>query len=146
MWAAQNVSTGRILSHLNVRLMNTQPCVFIVDDDDAVRDGLGMVIETVGLTYQDYENAERFLEGYVPGTPGCLILGSNMTGTNGDELQAKLNRRNIQLPIIFLTSSVDKPTTGSTFKAGAVDYITKPVQITLMIERIRAALQHEIRK
>jgi FixJ family two-component response regulator len=105
--------------------MTNQSCVFIVDDDDAVRDGLGMVLETVGLAYQVFENAERFLEGYVPGTPGCLVLDIIMPGMHGDELQAELIRRNILLPIIFLTSYGDILTSGRCFKEGAVDYMTK---------------------
>jgi FixJ family two-component response regulator len=126
--------------------MINQPCVFIVDDDDAVRDGLGMVLETVGLAYQAFENAERFLEGYVPGTPGCLVLDIIMPGMHGDELQAELIRRNILLPIIFLTSYGDILTSGRSFKAGAVDYMTKPVQIKRLIKCIQAVLQHEIWK
>jgi FixJ family two-component response regulator len=123
--------------------MNIQPCIFIVDDDDAVRDGLALVLETVGLASQTFENAERFLEGYVQGTPGCLVLDINMPGMNGDELQEELNRRNIRLPIIFLTSYGDIPTTVRTIKAGAVDFMTKPVQINLLIERIQIELQRE---
>jgi len=126
--------------------MNTKPCVFIVDDDDAIRDGLGMVLETAGIACQVFENAECFLERYVPGTSGCLVLDIVMPGMHGDELQAELIRRNILLPIIFLTSYGDKPTVNRSFKAGAVDYMTKPVQIKLLIERIQALLQHEIWK
>jgi FixJ family two-component response regulator len=124
--------------------MSAQPCVFIVDDDDAVRDGLAMVIETVGLACQTFDNAECFLETYTPGTPGCLVLDINMPGLRGDELQAELNRRNIRLPIIFLTSYGDIPTSVRTIKAGAVDFLTKPVKIDELIERIQAELQNDI--
>jgi len=124
--------------------MNTQPCVFIVDDDEAVRDGLEMVIETVGLASQTFESAEHFLQDYKPGTPGCLVLDINMPGINGDELQTELIRRNIRLPIIFLTSYGDIPMSVRTIKAGAVDFLTKPVQINLLIERIQTELQREV--
>jgi len=123
-----------------------QPCVFIVDDDGAVRDGLGMVLETAGLACQVFENAERFLENYVPGMPGCLVLDIIMPGMHGDELQAELIRRNILLPIIFLTSYSDIPTADRCFNAGAVDYMTKPVQIQQLIKRIQTVLHHEIWK
>lgn len=126
--------------------MNTQPCVFIVVDDDAVRDGLAMVLETVGLTYQTFENAERFLEGYAQGTPGCLVFDIDMPGLHGDELQEKLISRNIHLPIISLASYGDLPTTVRTLEAGAVDFMTKPIQIKLLIEHIQERLHHEIRK
>ncbi len=121
--------------------MNVQPCVFIVDDDEAVRDGLEMVMETVGLACQTFGNAERFLEDYQPGTPGCLVLDINMPGMNGDELQTELIRQNIRLPIIFLTSYGDIPMSVRTIKAGAVDFLTKPVQISQLIECIQAELQ-----
>lgn len=126
--------------------MSGKPCVFIVDDDDAVRDGLEMVMETVSLACRTFESAERFLENYVPGTPGCLILDINMPGMTGDELQAELNHRNIRLPIIFLTAFGDIPMSVRTIKAGAVDFLTKPIQINQLIDRIQEELQNEIQK
>jgi len=123
--------------------MSTQPCVFIVDDDYAVRDSLGLVFKTAGLNYQTFENAEHFLETYSVGTPGCLLLDMNMPGLNGDELQTELIRRNIHLPIIFLTAYGDIPMTVRAMKAGAVDFLTKPVPSKLLIERIQTVLKHE---
>jgi len=125
--------------------MSIQPCVFIVDDDYAVRDALGLVIETAGLDCQTFENAEHFLETYSPGRPGCLLLDVNMPGMNGDELQTELIRRNIHLPIIFLTAYGDIPMTVRTIKAGAVDFLTKPVPSKFLLERIQAVLHDETR-
>jgi FixJ family two-component response regulator len=71
-----------------------------------------------------------------------MVLDINMPGMRGDELQAELNRRNIRLPIIFLTSYGDIPTSVRTVRAGAVDFLTKPVNIKQLIERIQAELQH----
>ncbi len=123
--------------------MNTKPCVFVVDDDEAVCDGLEMVMETVGLTYRIFRSAELFLENYDQETPGCLVLDINMPGMNGDELQAELIRRNIRLPVIFLTAFGDIPTSVRTIKAGAVDFLTKPVEIKQLIERIQNVLEQE---
>jgi FixJ family two-component response regulator len=120
--------------------MSMQPCVYVVDDDDAVRDGLGLVIEMAGFAYQAFESAEQFLAGYTPGQPGCLLLDINMPGLNGLELQEELSRRGIQLPIIFLTAYGDIPMTVRAMKAGAVDFMTKPVPSKLLIERIRDVL------
>jgi len=125
--------------------MSTQPCVFIVDDDYAVRDSLGLVFKTAGLNYLTFENAEHFLETYSSGTPGCLLLDMNMPGLNGDELQAELIRRDIHLPIIFLTAYGDIPMSVRAMKAGAVDFLTKPVPSKLLIERVQTVLQHEAR-
>jgi len=123
--------------------LNTRPCVFIVDDDDAVRDSLGLVMETAGLACQTFESAEHFLATYCPGTPGCLLLDINMPDMSGDELQTELIRRGICLPIIFLTAHGDIPMTVRAIKAGAVDFLTKPATSKLLIERVQAALLHE---
>lgn len=119
------------------------PSVFIVDDDDAVRDSLGQVMEAAGLSYRLFESAEHFLEAYRPGQPGCLLLDLNMPNMTGDELQTELIRLNIKLPIIFLTAFGDIPTTVRTIKAGAIDFMTKPVPSKLLVERIEAVLQQQ---
>ncbi|MDD2739643.1 MAG: response regulator, partial [Methylomonas lenta] len=123
--------------------MNIPPCVFIVDDDDAVRDSLGQVMENAGLAFQAFESAEHFLQTYCPGMSGCLLLDLNMPDMTGDELQAELLSRNIHLPIIFLTGYGDIPTTVRVIKAGAIDFLTKPVPSKLLIDRIQMALQQE---
>src|SRR5512137_1135210 len=123
--------------------MNTQPCVFIVDDDFAVRDSLQLIMETASLAYQAFDSAEHFLQSYYPDRPGCLLLDVNMPGMNGDELQTELIRRNIHLPIIFLTAYGDIPMTVRTIKAGAVDFLTKPVPSKLLLELIQAVLHDE---
>ena len=124
--------------------MSIQPCVFVVDDDAAVRDSLGLVFEAAGLACQTFASAEGFLESYSPGKPGCLVLDVNMPGLDGQELQAELNRRHIQLPIVFLTAFGDIPMTVQAIKAGAVDFLTKPVDRQLLIERVQTALRLEI--
>jgi FixJ family two-component response regulator len=124
--------------------MIIEPCVYIVDDDDAVRDGLGLVLEMAGFAYQAFESAEQFLAAYCPGQPGCLLLDINMPGLNGLELQEELNRRAIHLPIIFLTAFGDIPMTVRAMKGGAVDFLTKPVPSKQLIEHIQSMLQQAI--
>jgi FixJ family two-component response regulator len=124
--------------------MSIEPCVFIVDDDYAVRDSLGHVMEAAGFAFQTFESAERFLEAYCPDSPGCLLLDLNMPEMNGDELQVELIRRNLHLPIIFLTAYGDIPTTVRAIKTGAVDFLTKPVPTQLLIEHVKTALQQQI--
>lgn len=124
--------------------MSIQPCVYIVEDEYPVRHSLGLIMETAGYDYRTFENAEEFLQNYSPGQPGCLLLDVNLPGLNGDELQAELARRKIHLPIIFLTAYADIPTTVRVIKAGAVDFLTKPVPRDLLIERIQAVLLQEV--
>lgn len=125
-------------------MTNIQAYVYIVDDDYAVRDGLGMVMEVAGLRYQVFESAEHFLESADVRQPGCVVLDFNMPGLNGLQLQAEMQRRDIPLPIIFLTAHGDIPMTVTAMKAGAVDFITKPASRTLLLERVQAVLGQEI--
>ena len=98
--------------------MSTEPCVFIVDDDYAVRDALRLVIENAGLACRTFESAEHFLQTSSLNEYGCLLLDVNMPGMNGDELQAELNRRNMHFSIIFLTAYGSIPQTVRAMKAG----------------------------
>ncbi len=123
--------------------MNSQSCVFIVDDDYAIREGLGLVIEIAGLACQTFESAEHFLQTYCPCHSCCLLLDVDMPGMSGLELQAELIRRNMHLPIIFLTASGDITIAARALKAGAVDFLTKPVPSKVLIKRIQAVLQQE---
>jgi len=116
------------------------PTVFLVDDDAAVRDSVSLLLETAGLSVEAYESAESFLAALDPERPGCLVLDMRMAGMGGMELQAELARRGIPLPIIFLTAHGDIPTTVRAMKAGAVDFLTKPVDSAVLLERIEAAL------
>jgi len=123
--------------------MNIQPCVFIVEDDPAVRDVLALVLETADIAYQLFESAECFLQAYCPGYRGCLLLDVNLPGLNGLELQSELKRHNINLPIIFLTGNGTIPMTVRAIQSGAADFLTKPVPSKLLLERIQAVLQQE---
>jgi len=115
--------------------------VYIVDDDDAVRDSLSLLFETAGLKTECHDSAESFLAGYRPEQPGCLILDVRMGQMSGPELHAELNRRGSQLPVIYLTGHGDVPMSVRAMKAGAVDFLTKPVHGSALLDRVQAALQ-----
>ncbi|HWY72172.1 MAG TPA: response regulator [Burkholderiaceae bacterium] len=125
--------------------MNDAPTVYVVDDDAAVRDGLAMLLDTAGLSVQTYDGAAAFLAAYAPGRAGCLVLDVQMPEMNGPELQAELNRRGIDLPVVFLTAHGDIPTTVRAMKGGAIDFLTKPVVGTQLLERVHAALEQSAR-
>ena len=120
--------------------MSTEPCIFIIDDDYAVRDGLGLILEISGFACQVFESAEHFLQAYSPDMLGCLLLDVNLPGLSGLELQEELIRRNSHLPIIFLTAHNDTFVKVRAIKAGAADFLIKPVLSNLLIERIQAVL------
>ncbi|ESS71716.1 nodulation protein W [Methyloglobulus morosus KoM1] len=126
--------------------MTTAPCVYIVDDDGAVRNGLRMFLETAGLKCKTFADAEQFLAQYRPEGSGCLILDVNLPGLNGPQLQRELNRLKIRLPIIFLTAYGDIPMSVRAIQAGAVDFLTKPIQSDALIKRILEVLDQEAEK
>ncbi len=119
------------------------PIVFVVDDDDAVRDSLALLIETAGIEVRTYASAEAFLQTPLPDGPRCLVLDIRMAGMSGTELQAELGHLGIRLPIIFLTAHGDIPTTVRVMKAGATDFLTKPVDGARLLERVEAELARD---
>ena len=115
--------------------------VFIVDDDAAIRDSLSLMIEQENIAVQAFDSAETFLAAYQPECPGCAIVDIRMPGMDGIELHEVLLKRNILLPIIFLTGHGDIPMSVQAMKAGAVDFLTKPVTREKLLISIRAAIQ-----
>ena len=120
--------------------MSTEPKVYVVDDDAAVRDGLAALFDAAGFVVEAYGSAKEFVQAYRNDWTGCLVLDVSMPDMTGPELQAELNRRGVLLPIIFLTAHGDIPTTVKTIKAGAVDFLTKPADGAVLLKRVRAAL------
>jgi two-component system, LuxR family, response regulator FixJ len=120
-----------------------QQQVFVVDDDDPVRDAIGMLLETVDIPYQTFPSAQAFLEAYDPARPGCLVLDIRMPGISGLELQQMLIDRDARIPIIFITGHGDVPMAVEAMKRGAVDFIRKPFHDQELLDRIQEALQLE---
>ncbi|MCP8713278.1 response regulator transcription factor, partial [Streptomyces sp. AC04842] len=100
--------------------------VFIVDDDEAVRDSLRWLLEANGYRVRAYASGESFLEDYDASQIGVLIADVRMPGMSGLELQEQLIARNAPLPIVFITGHGDVPMAVSTMKKGAVDFLEKP--------------------
>lgn len=126
--------------------MKQRSRVFIIDDDDAIRDSLRLMLETFDIDCQLFGSAEEFLQGFDMDLSGCIVLDLNLPGMNGIELQTELERRNIRLPIIFLTSYGTVPITVQAMKSGAVDFFTKPVAIEKIFHCIQAELQKQEEK
>lgn len=120
--------------------MNTyEPIVFIVDDDAAVRDSLTLMIEQAYIRVRSFENASAFLDAYRPDFFGCILIDVKMPDMDGLQLQDELSRRNVVLPVIFLTGHGDIPMSVRAIKAGAVDFLTKPVIRDKLLVCVRAA-------
>ncbi|MEE4379739.1 MAG: response regulator transcription factor [Candidatus Competibacteraceae bacterium] len=126
--------------------MNLQPTVFLVDDDEAVRDSFSLSLEMAGLTVVGYASAQAFLDHYESTQPGCLILDVRMPDMSGLELQEALSERKISIPIIFITGHGDVPMSVKAVKAGAVDFLEKPFKKEILLERIQEALAQDVRQ
>ena len=115
--------------------------VFIVDDDDAFRDSLCWLLESAGHRVVAYAAAENFLTAYEPDQAGCLVLDIRMPGMNGLELQDELKRRELTLPIVFVTGHGDVPMAVSAVKKGAAEFIEKPFNDRAFLGLIEKALK-----
>jgi FixJ family two-component response regulator len=120
----------------------TLPTVFVVDDDDAVRDGLAMLLGAAGFAYLGFNCAEAFLDAWRPDWSGCLILDVCIPGMDGPSLQEEMACRGIHLPIIFLSGHGDISIAVRTMKAGANDFLVKPIDGGVLLERVQAALEN----
>lgn len=123
--------------------MSDNQTVYIVDDDEGIRDGLSLLLETVGQSHELYESAFDFLEKYNEEMSGCIVLDIRMPRMTGIDLQEKLNERNSSLPIIFITGHGDIPMAVEAMKAGALDFIRKPFREQDLLDRINEALEFE---
>jgi two-component system, LuxR family, response regulator FixJ len=123
--------------------METGPTVFIVDDDKAMRDGVSLLVKSVGLPAKGFPNAQDFLDTYSASEPGCLVLDIRMPGMSGTELHEELLLRKIDLPVIFLTGHGDVPMGIRAMKAGAVDFIEKPPCDQVLLDAIQGAITED---
>jgi two-component system, LuxR family, response regulator FixJ len=120
--------------------MNIDSTVFIVDDDQAVRRSLEMLLTASGMCVKTYASCEEFLAQYDPVQPGCLILDMRLPGMDGMELLSVLSQRERSVPAIIVTGHGDVPMTVEAFKRGAVDFIQKPYREQELLAAIKKAI------
>jgi len=123
--------------------MNGEPTVFVVDDDQAMRNSLKWLIESIGMQVRTYSSADEFLSSYYPGRAGCLLLDVRMPGMSGLELQAYLAQQQSRLPVIIITGHGDVTMAVKAMKSGAVDFIEKPFHDEDLLSSIRNALDFD---
>lgn len=121
--------------------MLDQQTVFVVDDDQAARESLHWLLESVGHHVRCHGSAREFLDAYDGKTPGCLILDVRMPGMGGLELQTHLREEGLCLPVIIVTGHGDVPMAVRAMKAGAVDFLQKPFNDQALLDRIQRALE-----
>ncbi len=121
-------------------MSDTGALVYVVDDDVSAREGVARLIRSAGLTAKTFASGEEFLAAPRPKKPGCLVLDVNLPGVSGLDLQRELAKSDLQVPIIFLTGHGDIPMTVRAVKAGAVNFLTKPVDDEELLTAVRQCI------
>ena len=117
--------------------------VFVVDDDEAVRDSIKELVASVGLNVETFASAVDFLEAFDDARTGCLVLDIRMARMSGLALQARLNEIGARIPIVFLTGHADVPTAVAALRAGAQGFVTKPYREQELLDGINEALARD---
>ena len=123
------------------QLAHTLPVVFIVDDDISVRESLELLIRCEGWQPKTFVSAQEFLAAARARVPSCLLLDLSLPDLNGLELQKRVAAERVALPIIFITGYGDVPTTVKAMKAGAIEFLTKPLNDDVLLSAVRQALE-----
>jgi FixJ family two-component response regulator len=119
------------------------PIVFVVDDDESVREALASLVRSAGMRVEVFASAQSFLVRPPVDAPGCLVLDVRLQGASGLDLQRRLAELNTQIPIVFITGHGDVPTSVTAMKAGAVEFLLKPLADVDVLEAIdRAVARH----
>jgi FixJ family two-component response regulator len=121
-------------------MKDSDPIVFVVDDDESVREAVKRLIASVGLRAETFGSTREFLDSKRPEAPACLVLDVRLPGASGLELQSDLAAANVQIPIIFITGHADVPMTVRAMKAGAVEFLTKPFRGQELLDAIQNAI------
>jgi FixJ family two-component response regulator len=127
----------------SLEAMSEGPLVIIIDDDPDIREALSKLLETINLRAVTYPSAAEFLAGKRSSGPSCIVLDVRLPGVGGLEFQRRLAQENIPTPIIFITGYGDVPTSVRAMKAGAVEFLTKPIRDQEFLEAVQAALRRD---
>jgi len=122
----------------------TEPTIFVVDDDEAVRDSLAMMLRAAGRAVESFATAQEFIDRRGDARTGCVVLDVRMPGMSGLELEEWLTEHNDTLPIVFLTGHGDIPMAVRTIKRGAYEFLQKPVDDQHLLDAIDAAMSGEL--
>jgi FixJ family two-component response regulator len=117
-----------------------EPVVLVIDDDIAIRESLASLFQSVGLRVKVFDSAPALLQSSLPNAPSCLVLDIRLPGISGLDFQVDLDKAGIRIPIIFMTGHGDIPMSVQAMKAGAIDFLTKPLRPQEMIHAVTRAL------
>jgi FixJ family two-component response regulator len=117
--------------------------VFVIDDDASLRESLSSLLRSIGLHVELFDSAAQFLKSKHPDVPSCLVLDVRLPGLSGLDFQAELIKNNVHVPIIFITGHGDIPMSVRAMKAGAIEFLTKPVREQDLLDAVQAGLDRD---
>ncbi|HEY2757159.1 MAG TPA: response regulator transcription factor [Pseudolabrys sp.] len=123
--------------------LQDKPVVFVIDDDEAVRDSLRSLFRSVGLQVAVFDSTQAFLRSKRPNVPSCLVLDIRLPDVSGLDFQDKLAKEKINIPITFITGYGDIPMTVKALRAGAVGFLTKPLRDEELLDTVRIGLEQD---
>jgi FixJ family two-component response regulator len=124
-------------------MTEAEPIVYVVDDDPSIRRSAARMFRAAGLDAQTFSSAAEFLEHRRPDGPSCLVLDVRLPGLSGMDLQKEMNKSGIHIPIIFVTAYGDIPMSVRAMKAGAAEFLTKPICSRGLLVAVRAAIERD---
>jgi FixJ family two-component response regulator len=117
--------------------------VFVIDDDASLRESLSSLLRSIGLYVELFDSAAQFLKSKLPDVPSCLVLDVRLPGLSGLDFQAELIKNNVHVPIIFITGHGDIPMSVRAMKAGAIEFLTKPLREQDLLDAVQAGLDRD---
>jgi RNA polymerase sigma factor (sigma-70 family) len=120
-----------------------QSIVYVIDDDEAVRESVTDLLRSVGHDVQSFRSVQEFLDSPRPDTPGCLVLDVRLPGQSGIEFQRRLIRSDIHLPVIFISGHGDIPMSVRAVKSGAIEFLTKPLNQQELLDAVQTGLARD---
>src|ERR1700741_484539 len=126
---------------MSQRNSSNEPVVFVVDDDDSMRQALARLFYSMKMRVEVFASAQEFLKSKRPDVPSCLVLDVRLPGLSGLDFQAELVKADIRIPIVFMTGHGDIPMTVRAMKAGAVEFLPKPFRDQDMLDAVQTGLE-----
>jgi FixJ family two-component response regulator len=123
-----------------------EPTVYIVEDDEDMRDSLRWLMKTVGINVETFASAREFLRHFAPNGPGCLVFDVRMPDTSGLDLFEELVARGENMPVIFITAYADVPMAIRAMKSGAVEFVEKPFNRQTLLEKVQRAIKDDVKR
>jgi RNA polymerase sigma factor (sigma-70 family) len=124
-------------------MQEAQPIVYLIDDDESVREGIADLLRSVGYSVQSFGSVQQFIDSSRPDAPGCIVLDVRLPGMSGLEFQRTLIKSNIHIPVIFISGHADIPMTVRAIKSGAIDFLTKPVHEQQLLDTVQAGIERD---